>query len=77
MFRTQNTFSHEADFGINTVEWLKLEDSLESWAEALERAVIKGHADRQIVVNAIETGGFDSRIFAKKLCDLYEKSVYE
>lgn len=70
-----DTFSHEVDFGINAVEWLKLEDGAEAWANALERAVCKGRAERQEVVNAIDAGGFDSKAFAQKICGLYEKCV--
>lgn len=68
-------FSHEADFGIDAVEWLKLEDSPETWAAALERAVQRGRAKKEDIVRAIEKGGFDSSMFGKKLCDLYGKSV--
>lgn len=68
-------FSHEVDFGIGNVDWLRLEDGAAAWADALERAIAKGRASRQIVVSAIEAGGFDSGAFAKKICDLYEMSV--
>lgn len=68
-------FSHEVDFNIDTVEWLKLEDGADAWADALERAVAKSRAERQTVIRAVEVGGFDSRMFAQKICDLYEKSV--
>ena len=68
-------FSHEVDFNIDTVEWLKLEDGTDAWADALERAVSKGRAGRQTVIRAVEAGGFDSRMFAQKICVLYEKSV--
>lgn len=70
-----DTFSHEVDFGIGTVEWLKLESGAEVWTDAVERAVLKRRADRQTVVEAIERGGFDSELFAKKICRLYEKCV--
>ncbi len=68
-------FSHEVDFGIGTVDWLKLEDGAEIWADAVEHAVSKGRAERQTIIRAIEAGGFDSWLFAQKICDLYEKSV--
>lgn len=68
-------FSHEVDFGIGTVDWLKLEDGAEIWADAVEHAVSKGRAKRKTIIRAIEAGGFDSRLFAQKICDLYEKSV--
>lgn len=72
---TADTFSREADFGIGTVEWLNLEDGVTVWADAVERAVQKGRAEKADVVQAIEKGGFDSREFAKKICNLYEKSM--
>lgn len=70
-----DTFSHEADFGVGTVEWLDLASGAEAWADAVERAVVKGRADRQTVVGAIEAGGFDSKQFAEKICRLYDKCV--
>ena len=70
-----DTFSHEADFGVGTVEWLDLASGAEAWADAVERAVAKGRADRQTVVGAIEAGGFDSKQFAEKICRLYDKCV--
>ena len=72
---TADTFSREVDFGIGTVDWLNLEDGVSAWTDAVERAVQKGRAEKTAVVQAVEKGGFDSRVFAKKLCDLYEKSM--
>lgn len=72
---TANTFSREVDFGIETVDWLNLEDGVSAWADAIEQAVRKRRAKKEDVVQAIERGGFDSRVFAQRLCDLYEKSV--
>lgn len=72
---TASTYSPEVDFGIGLVDWLQLEDSVSEWADAVERAVEKGRAKKEDVVRAIELGGFDSRVFAKKICDLYEKSM--
>ncbi len=72
---TADTYSREVDFGIGTVDWLKLEDGVVAWADAVGRAVQKGRAKKEDVVQAIEKGGFDSRVFAKKLCELYEKSM--
>ena len=72
---TADTFSREVDFGIGTVEWLKLEDGAVAWADAVERAIKKGRADKTLVEQAIVKGGFDSRVFAKKLCNLYEESM--
>ncbi len=70
-----DTFSHEVDFNNGTVEWLRLESGAEIWADALARAISRGHADRQTVVRAIEAGGFDAKAFAGKICDLYEKGM--
>lgn len=72
---TADTFSHEVDFGIDTVEWLSLEDGVSAWADAIENAIKKGRAKREDVVHAIEENGFDSRVFARKICELYEASV--
>ena len=72
---TADTYSREVDFGIGAVEWLNLEDGVSAWADAVERAVRQGRADKADVVAAIERGGFDSRVFAGKLCELYEKSM--
>lgn len=72
---TADTYSREVDFGIGKVEWLHLDDSVSAWADAVERAVEKGRAEKSDVVRAIEMNGFDSRVFAKRMCDLYEKSV--
>lgn len=70
-----DTFSHEVDFGIGTVNWMQLEDSPEKWADALAQAVSTERAAKADVVDAIECGGFDSKVFSKKLCALYEASA--
>ena len=57
------------------MKWLQLKDSVTVWADAVERAVEKGRADIADVVTAIEMGGFDSRVFARKICELYEESM--
>ena len=72
---TADTYSREVDFGIGTVNWLQLEDSVSAWADAVEKAVRQGRAEKAAVVQAIEKGGFDSRVFAEKLCELYEESM--
>ena len=72
---TADTYSREVDFGLDTVKWLQLKDSVTVWADAVERAVEKGRADIADVVTAIEMGGFDSRVFARKICELYEESM--
>lgn len=72
---TADTYSCEVDFGIGTVEWLNLEDGVSAWADAVEQAVKKGRADKADVVKAIEKGGFDSRVFAEKICGLYQSAM--
>lgn len=72
---TADTYSREVDFGLGTVNWLQLEDSVSVWADAVENAVRQGRAEKAAVVQAIEQGGFDSRVFARKICELYEESM--
>lgn len=71
---TADTYSREVDFGLGTVEWLSLESGAAVWTDAVERAVQKERAKKTKVVEAIEKGGFDSRVFAQRICDLYESS---
>ena len=70
-----DTFSKEVDFGIDAVEWLPLQAGAEKWADAIETAIEKGRKEKSEVVNAIEEKGFDSKIFTKKLCELYIQNV--
>ena len=70
-----DTFSHEVDFGIGTLEWLDLDSGVSAWADAIERAVQKKRADKDSVMKVIEEKGFDSKVFADKLCRLYENSA--
>ena len=72
---TANTYSREVDFGLGTVNWLQLEDGVSTWADAVEKAATQGRAEKAAVVQAIEKGGFDSRVFARKICKLYEESM--
>lgn len=72
---TADTYSREVDFGINSVNWLNLEDGISVWTDAVEKAVQQGRAEKASVVQAVERGGFDSRVFAKKICELYEESM--
>ena len=72
---TADTYSHEVDFGIGYVQWLRLEQSAAEWADAVEKAAGMGRADKNAVVNAVEKYGFDSRVFASRLCDLYEQAM--
>ena len=68
---TADTYSREVDFGLGMVQWLKLEDGVSVWADAVEKAVQQDRAVKTKVSAAIEQGGFDSVVFAKKICDLY------
>ena len=72
---TADTYSNEVDFGIGYVQWLKLDQSAAEWADAIKKAVSMNRADKSAVVNAVEKFGFDSRVFAKRLCDLYTESI--
>ena len=72
---TADTYSREVDFGLSTVNWLQLEDGVSVWADAVEEAAQLGRAEKAAVVQAIEKGGFDSRVFARKLCDLYTEAI--
>lgn len=72
---TADTYSREVDFGIGYVAWLQLEQSASEWADAVEKAVGMGRADKKVVVNAVEKYGFDSRVFAERLCKLYEQAM--
>ena len=57
------------------MNWLNLEDGISVWTDAVEKAVQQGRAEKASVVQAVERGGFDSRVFAKKICELYEESM--
>ena len=70
-----DTFSKEVDFGIDAIEWLPLQAGAKKWADAIENAIEKGRKEKTEVVNAIEENGFDSRIFTKKLCELYIQNI--
>lgn len=74
---TADTFSHEVDFEIGKVQWLSLEESAAVWADAIEAAAASGRAGKADVVRVVEEKKFDSRMFARTLCELYEKAVQE
>ena len=74
---TADTYSREVDFHIGYVDWLQLDQSAAEWADAVEAAVEKPRADKQRVVEAVEKNGFDSRVFASKLTQLYERAYME
>ena len=70
-----DTFSREVDFGIGTVAWLPETATAAEWADAIETAVAQPKPEKQTVVDAVMKNGFDSRVFAQKLCGLYERSM--
>ena len=70
-----DTFSHEVDFGINTVVWMKLEQSVFDWVDALESAIKRNRANKVLVAKAIEVHGFDSKVFGRNMCDLYSNAL--
>ena len=72
---TADTYSHEVDFGLGFVDWLNLEEGVTAWANAVERAVKKGRVQKETVEAAIDRYGFDSKVFARKMCALYEESM--
>ncbi len=72
---TADTYSHEVDFGLGTVQWLQLEQSASEWADAVENAISHGRMPKAAVIEAIDRFGFDSRVFSRKLCDLYEQAM--
>ena len=70
-----DTFSREVDFGIGTVTWLPETATAAEWADAIEAAVAHPKPDKGTVADAVLKNGFDSKIFAQKLCELYERSM--
>lgn len=70
-----DTFSREVDFGTNQIHWMKLEEGAEAWANALVAATNKSRAKKRDVMNAIQEKGFDSKLFAEKIFDVYENEI--
>ena len=70
-----DTFSREVDFNIGSLNWLKLEDGVSVWCDAIERAVQHEKYDLNAIKNAINKYGFDSQAFAHKICDLYMQAI--
>lgn len=66
-----DTFSHEVDFNIGLVNWLSIDDDCKAWADAIESAVQQERAAKDDVCAAVTKYGFDSKIFAQKICNLY------
>ena len=69
-----DTFSHEVDFGLEQIQWIPLKAEITVWADAVEKAIQTRRKDKTEIAAAIEEKGFDSRIFARKLCGLYEEA---
>lgn len=72
-----DTFSHEVDFGLDKIQWLKLDGNASAWADAIEKAIVSGRAEKEQVVQKVNEKRFDSRMFARTLCELYEESCSE
>ncbi|MBE5958652.1 MAG: glycosyltransferase family 1 protein [Lachnospiraceae bacterium] len=70
---TADTYSKEVDFEIGMVKWLSLSQNVATWADELEKLVLLGRAPKEKVEKAINTKGFDSKIFTNKIYDLYKK----
>ena len=70
-----DTFSHEVDFGMGQICWMQLEAGAKAWADALEKAVAQERPDKKKVENAIAEKGFDSHLFVKSICQIYENAV--
>lgn len=70
-----DTFSREVDFGLGKVNWMQLDDGVDAWTDAVEAAAASQRASKADVVRVVEEKRFDSRMFAKTLCELYENAV--
>ena len=70
-----DTFSHEVDFNIGKIDWLPINESVENWTDAVEKAVNQDRADKYSVIAAIEKYGFSSDRFAQKMCEIYESAI--
>lgn len=70
---SSDTYSPEVDYEIGLIKWLPLNSGAAVWAEALEQAVNKERASKQEVVEAVQKKGFDSKVFAQRICELYEE----
>ena len=70
-----DTFSHEVDFGIGYVTWLKLEEGASVWADVIMQLAGKPRADLQDVEQAIREHHFDVNDYAEIFCRLYEEAA--
>lgn len=70
-----DTFSHEVDFGLGTVNWLPENTHASAWADAIETAVAAPKAARQEIARRIREKGFEARQFAETLCKFYKEDI--
>lgn len=70
-----DTFSREVDFDIKLVTWMDKKASAEEWSDAIERSAHLKKANEEDVKGSIREKGFDSRIFADKICEIYLDSL--
>ena len=70
-----DTFSHEADFGLNLITWMNPNANAHDWGDAIIRAMETARPTKERVEDAIRKGGFDSRIFAERISSIYEKDL--
>lgn len=70
-----DTFSHEVDFGVGAIQWLKLDEPAAAWADAVCRAAAGEKPDADAVYAAVQENGFDVCAFSEKLCGIYQKAV--
>ena len=70
-----DTFSHEVDFGLGQIRWLPISEPAPYWADQLEAAVKEPRKAKADVAAVVDEKGFDSNVFARKLCALYTESM--
>ena len=71
-----NTYSPEVDFGLGQIRWLSLKEDISVWADAAEQAINSKRPAKAAVEQAVNEKCFDSKMFAKTICDIYQ-SDYE
>ena len=71
-----NTYSPEVDFGLGQICWLSLKEDISVWADAVEQAINSERPAKAEVEQAVSEKCFDSKMFAKTICDIYQ-SDYE
>lgn len=68
-----DTFSPEVDFELGLIQWMKLEQGISAWTDVLEIAVQKKRAPKVAVEQMIQKKNFDSKMFAKRIMELYSQ----